>query len=436
MIFESKWTVASRLRLLSIMIVVSGIFGVIGSIQITKCGKMHELNTLHLKHNYLFSNALRAFRDDESPTTEAIKRELILIRQQPIDCLGMLGLMERTVISAVGTYRAITLCEEDLALADDMLAAVDRFEAGGLSRRELVSTLLAAEAGFNNNSVQFEPLVGRTVGAVSTAVLILVVSKAVFVGFCGWLMAQSVGKDYDKLERTERSLEQTHGELQNFVYRTSHDFKSPLMGIKSMVRFMKDDIESGEKAEALSNVRRIERNIDVLEKVVSSTLQLAKTDLAEERLEEVALDELIEDVQSHLIEFAHERHVSLEVSDELLGISIKTDRQHLSAAIENLVSNGIKYSSEGEDSTVKIEARQKNGELQLVVQDNGIGIPAEYQPQVFQMFKQFHPDRSEGTGLGMYIVKRSIERLQGRVSLESSEKGTIVTLSLPLAQST
>jgi len=120
------------------MIVVSGIFGVIGSIEIMKCGKIHELNTLHLKHNYLFSNAFRAFRDDESLTTEPIRSELSLIRHQPTDCSGMLGPLERTVISAVGTYRAITLCEEDLALADDMLSTLDRFEAGGLSRKEKV----------------------------------------------------------------------------------------------------------------------------------------------------------------------------------------------------------------------------------------------------------------------------------------------------------
>ncbi|MEM7558368.1 MAG: HAMP domain-containing sensor histidine kinase, partial [Planctomycetota bacterium] len=264
-----------------------------------------------------------------------------------------------------------------------------------------------------------------------------VISKAFFVGFCGWLMAQSVGKDYQKLSKTEQSLERTHGELQSFVYRTSHDFKSPLLGIKSMVRFIKDDIESGEKEEALSNVQRIEKNIDVLEAVVSSTLQLAKTDLAEERLEDIELDSLIGEVESRLKEFAQERNVSLQVSDQVANMAIKTDKQHLLAAIENLVSNGIKYSRENhQDAVVRIDASEDEGVLRLVIEDNGIGIPEEYQSQVFQMFKQFHSDRSEGTGLGMYIVKRSVERLQGEVSLESSKDGTRTTILLPVAPTT
>ncbi len=78
--FKEKWTVASRLRLLSIMIVVSAIFAAAGAIEITKWAKTHELNMLHLKHNYLFSNELRSFRDSEDQPVDEVRYELVLVR--------------------------------------------------------------------------------------------------------------------------------------------------------------------------------------------------------------------------------------------------------------------------------------------------------------------------------------------------------------------
>lgn len=78
--FKEKWTVASRLRLLSIMIVVSAIFAVVGAIDITKWAKTHELNMLHLKHNYSFSNELRIFRDSANQPVDELRNELVLVR--------------------------------------------------------------------------------------------------------------------------------------------------------------------------------------------------------------------------------------------------------------------------------------------------------------------------------------------------------------------
>ena len=430
---KTSWTVASRLRLLSIMIVLSGILGVVGALQITKCAKMHELNSLHLKHNYLFSHELASFHDDETYPAERIREHLVHIRQQPVDCLGILGLMERAVISAVGTYEAITICENDLQLADRTLAALDAFESGSVSRAELVVALREAEEGFNRNSVDFEPLVERTVDAVSSVVTAFVILKAIFVGLCGWLMARSVGGDYRKLVEAEESLERTNSELQNFVYRTSHDFKSPLLGIRSMAYFLEEDIRDGKLDEALSNVERIKKNVDALEGVVTSTLQLAKTDLAANRSETVELRALLGEIRDKLASFAEQRGVAIRIKDRVAGTTIETDGAHLKAAIENLVSNGIKYSREDRpDSFVEIDAtRGPSGDLRLVVEDNGIGIPEEYQAEAFDMFKQFHPERSEGSGLGLYIVKRSVARLSGSISLESERGRTCATIVIP-----
>jgi signal transduction histidine kinase len=72
-----------------------------------------------------------------------------------------------------------------------------------------------------------------------------------------------------------------------------------------------------------------------------------------------------------------------------------------------------------------------DGSIAITINDNGVGIPTGRQTEVFGMFKQFHPGRANGTGLGMYIVKKSIERLSGGISFDSSSKGTQFYITLP-----
>jgi signal transduction histidine kinase len=415
------------------MIVLSGILGVIGATEITKCAQMHKLNSLHLKHNYRFANELQRFHQNENVLTKDIRSELELVRQQPVDCLGMLGLLERAMISAVGTYPAISICEKDIALADQTLVALDNYENGKLSKPNLLDALRHAETGFNQNSIEFEPLVDQTVDAVSVFVVGLVIFKAIFVGICGLLMAKSVNADYVRLQEAETLLERTNSELQNFVYRTSHDFKSPLLGIKSMTQFLEEDIQAGETEDVLPNIRRIKKSVSSLENVVSSTLALAKTDLSDCKTERVELLKLIQSATDNLTPYAAEKNVELRIAEGVINVVAHTDRSHLSTAIENIVANGIKYADEDcESSFVEIDAiEDPNESIEIRIRDNGIGIPAEYKSAVFEMFKQFHPNRSDGTGLGMYIVKRSVERLGGNVWLESLPKGTCIAISIP-----
>ncbi len=416
------------------MIVLSGIVGVVGAVEITKCAEMHKLNMRHLKHNHLFADELAAFALDEESTTAGLERELSLVRDQPIDCLDILGPMERAVIHVVGTERAITVCEEDIELADQAFSRVEEFHAGRSSRAGLVAALEQSKAGFTANSVEFEPLVERTVGVVSKAVVSLVILKAIIVGLAGWLMARSVRGDYQKLVETEESLERTNSELQNFVYRTSHDFMSPLLGIKGMAEFIEEDLREGNVPEALENVGRVKKNAAALENVVVSTLRVAKSDLAETHIEPVPLAPLISEIESRLAALAGERDVNILLGDSASKLTLDTDRSHLTVILENLISNGIKYSDETcGDSYVRVDAGSpEEGRVHITVKDNGIGIPKKYHGEVFGMFRQFHPDRAEGTGLGLYIVKKSVERLDADVSVESSPSGTCVTATFPI----
>lgn len=260
------------------------------------------------------------------------------------------------------------------------------------------------------------------------SLLILIVAALV-----AYLTSKSISKDYAQLQATEKSLKTVNQELQSFVYRTSHDFKSPLLGIQSMAKFVEEDLRDGNIDEALENVGRISKNADSLETLVTSTLQLAKTDLSDNRVESIDVEALVAEVCSRLEGFAESREVELRVGSGVVNCRINTDRNHLMTVLENLVSNGIKYSDDDHDkSFVIIDADiGVSGSIEMTINDNGVGIPAERQAEVFGMFKQFHPGRSNGTGLGMYIVKKSVERIGGDISFDSSSKGTQFTITIP-----
>lgn len=246
---RSRWTVASRLRLMSAMIVLSGVVGVIGAIEISKCAQMHELNSLHLKHNYLFSNEVRRFTAYQLPSTEAIREQLLNVRAQPVQCLEMIDWFGKLVTKLLGTDKALAICEQDVMLADLTLEAVSDFNKGLLARSDLLKKLEVAEVEFNNNSVCFEPLVGRTVQAVSTMVIGLTIIKAVFVGVFCLTLARGVGRDYDRLQVAEASLEKSNENLERRVAERTQDLQEATQRVQ---------LELEEKGQALTKLREVQ----------------------------------------------------------------------------------------------------------------------------------------------------------------------------------
>jgi signal transduction histidine kinase len=120
----------------------------------------------------------------------------------------------------------------------------------------------------------------------------------------------------------------------------------------------------------------------------------------------------------------------LEVDDRL---QVPLDLERLRLVVENLLSNSVKYSNPTlPDPHIRVSAVQQNGDLIMTVRDNGIGIAPEYQPRVFEMFFRAH-ESSEGSGLGLYIVKETLDKLGGKIELSSVQyEGTSVKVFIPI----
>lgn len=191
---------------MNILIVISGIFGIIGIVEITKGAKLHEFNILHVKFNHLFFDEVLEFQAGKISSTESMERYLLKIREQPIDCLEIAGWLEQFFMKMAGTYGAIELCHQDLALADRTLDSLHNYHSGLLTAEQLSTTLGQSVIQFRQNSTEFEPLVTSTVRVISILLIGMVISKSVLVVLVGIGINKSIRKDYEELAQTQESL--------------------------------------------------------------------------------------------------------------------------------------------------------------------------------------------------------------------------------------
>jgi two-component system phosphate regulon sensor histidine kinase PhoR len=184
----------------------------------------------------------------------------------------------------------------------------------------------------------------------------------------------------------------------------------------------------------------MERHSDRLELLVEDLLTLAQLESSNPNLQMGTLDlasflpEMLRDWEKKLK--SKQLNIVVDVPSELSRICV--DRTRLQEALYNLLDNAVKYSRE--HGEVRLNARQRHGEIELTVSDDGIGITEEDLPRIFERFyradKARSPDKVRGTGLGLAIVKHIAQLHGGRVEAESElEKGTTIRVILPSASS-
>lgn len=234
-----------------------------------------------------------------------------------------------------------------------------------------------------------------------------------------------------KLEHSNESLRVANEELLQFSYRSSHDLKAPLTTIKGLAGFIEEDLTSGNYKEVKENALKIMTQSAKLENLVTEILNLAKMDIQSLKAEIVDLNELAKDIKESHQHLLNINHVDLQVH-------IVTTRPHatfktyLYQILSNIIINGIKYfDPQKNERFVKLNIRDDSKNLLITIEDNGIGIPAENKEAVYEIFKKFHSDNALGSGLGMYIVKKSIKTLGANIDYESSSKGTKFEITIP-----
>jgi signal transduction histidine kinase/ligand-binding sensor domain-containing protein len=230
---------------------------------------------------------------------------------------------------------------------------------------------------------------------------------------------KSVQKQNAQLEETilvrTKELKDSNEQLEAFVYKASHDIKGPLRSIIGLTTVGQKDVKD---ETALVYFQHILLSTKKLDKLLVDLLQVAKVKQANVKSEKINFEELVNDAISKF------RHLPGFESVEIIrSIDVKADfysDQHLMySVVQNLIENPIKYHDPSKNQPflkIEIEVTRKN--VQLRFSDNGIGIPKEYHSKVFDMF--FKVDEvTQGTGLGLYIVRTTVEKLGGKISMTS-----------------
>lgn len=232
-----------------------------------------------------------------------------------------------------------------------------------------------------------------------------------------------------RLKKTLSELEAKNFELDSFVYRTSHDLRSPLASILGLVEIIlrEKDIKNAHDC-----ATRIRDSVLRLDTTISSILEYSRNgNLAIQENEAYVQTIWKQCSDAHKnMPGAEGIHFSYEGDTKL---PVKIDTFRLNVIFNNLISNAIKYCDLRKDNRfVTLIVKRSSGELQLIVKDNGLGISAEHQSRVFNMFYR-GSSLSQGAGLGLYIVKQAVDKLGGTIALESQEGiGTNFTITIPL----
>lgn len=227
-----------------------------------------------------------------------------------------------------------------------------------------------------------------------------------------------------------RSLQTMRREL---IGNISHDFRTPLAGIKAMVETLQDGAID-EKKDALDFLSRIVGEVDRLTQLVTELTELSRIETGKGELKKEKLDinSLVQDAVNQIQPVAERAGIGIEFTKDDTLPEPEVDGERIKQVVTNLLHNAVKFSSRGEKIT--IVTRHEINMVQVDVIDNGIGIAAKDLPHIFERFYMVDKARSGGgTGLGLAIARHVIEAHNGSINVKSIEgKGSVFTFSLPV----
>lgn len=235
------------------------------------------------------------------------------------------------------------------------------------------------------------------------------------------------------LRKQNEELVKINQELDSFVYSVSHNLRAPLMSVLGLLRLAQIEVErSGlDTRVLLSYFSMMEHSINKLDDTLKEILDYSRNARSEIRVEKVDLKQLLEDGFERLKYHEGSEHIEkfVEIKEEAPFCS---DPYRLSVVLNNLISNSIKYRDiRKKQQFIKIIAHVTPAMAKIEFSDNGIGIQKELLNKIFDMFFRA-TEKSEGAGLGLYIVKETVDKLGGRISTISNiGHGTHFSLEIP-----
>jgi PAS domain S-box-containing protein len=217
-------------------------------------------------------------------------------------------------------------------------------------------------------------------------------------------------------ERT-KELEEANADMEHFVATLAHDFRAPLMTIHGFAQALLEDYGDRLDETGKDFLRRIVNSCDRLSQLITELRTLVQVRRGEMPLRPISLEQIVRFVLEQLAALIEERGARIQVLCPLPKVMAQEGA--LVQVLQNLVSNAIKFVPFDRIPEVKIWAEERGEWIRVWVEDNGIGVPPEDRERIFQPFERLTRIERSGVGLGLAIVKVAIERMNGRVGVES-----------------
>lgn len=248
------------------------------------------------------------------------------------------------------------------------------------------------------------------------------------------MLLEAATSSEKELSNTLEELKQVNKELDSFVYIASHDLREPLRTIESFVSILAEKLESRLEKDEEDYFLRIVKATQKMRQLIQDLTNLSRASREVERVDTkiVNLNKVLTETKFELTAFIESRKAKIICDSELPNVV--GNKEKLSSVFKNLISNGIKF-NESKEPTVKISVSEDSSDqkVRVIFEDNGIGIEKEYFSKIFNLFQRLHTQEEyEGTGAGLAIVKKILEKYNCDISVESKlGEGSKFTITLP-----
>lgn len=259
----------------------------------------------------------------------------------------------------------------------------------------------------------------------------------------------SISTDITEQVKAQQIIHTKNKELEQILYVASHDLRSPLVNVDGYGRELEYSLEEIRKCmedstcsqedlynviktefpEIVTDLKHIRNSTNKMDTLLKGLLKLSRLGRAALSITSIDMDKLVAEVCA-----SFEYQIKRLEADVIVGKlpHCMADEIQLSQVFSNLIGNAIKHANSADKLVIKISGKQKNKRVIYCVEDNGMGIQAHLQERIFELFHRLDPNKTEGEGLGLSIVKQILDRLNGHISIKSDiGKGCRFYVSLP-----
>jgi len=458
---NKRFSVSMKLNLVNVLIIISSLVSIIGAYEVQMGGKMHELNYFHQKYITQLVKTVKQFETHSISITSAdeVRKNILLIKQQPVQCIELIGTFELLIMKLIGTKDTIKVCYDDLDIANDLLLKIQSFESNELDKKSLINFLYQGIEAFEHSGVNFEPLVTKNVEILFFIVISILIAKALIVPLIGLVLSSSVARDFQLLLKTKNYLEEEKKKnaliqservesLTIMVAGMAHEVNTPIGISVTANSYLGDSLsnlrESYEKQTLTKSkfdhfIMEMEKSNAIVTDNLSRTAKLVRSfkevsvDQFVDKLQNIKLKSYIEQTLVSLIPITKNSNVKFKLCcDSDLKAYIYAGV--LSQIITNLVTNALSHAFQNKEAgTLSMSVKESSSnEILFSFEDDGCGISDIDKIHIFDPF--FTTKRgSGGTGLGLHILHNLVtDKLHGRVLCTSEiNKGTRFEIYFP-----